>query len=131
MQVCSREEKKEPMYVDLQSDKITIFLSEKDFNLYDYNHNADEKFAAIFHSCMVLPALTYAVERMIEDPESYEDKKWYQILQFRKKNEDALNKVAWQKNNAMRVAQAILDRPLTRTLESVKGIIDHLNSGEI
>ena len=66
-------------------------MSENDYERYHGTWNK-QHFGPIFHSVIVLPTLIYALSQMIEDEtgDNYGDRKWYQVLDHRIKNDEAL-----------------------------------------
>lgn len=110
-----------PMKVILERDKIAIVLSREDFKRYKALSPA-RQFDRIFHSALVLPALIYAVTQMLSAKESYEDRKWYQVLEDRKTNDPELINETWEVGNAPVIAQKLLSGPLDRTLSALVDI---------
>jgi hypothetical protein len=122
MVIKKSEREKGPFEVDLNSDKIVVYLSEQDFNIF--RRASRHGFDSIFHSSIVVPVLMHALNQMMGDDEGnlFENHKWYQILEFRK-NDEGLDR-KWSREYITEIAQTLLANPLTRTLSRVEEIID-------
>ena len=109
-----------PMDIDLSDSKVIVRLSKDDYQRYA--NSRESEYAPIFHSAIVLPVLTYAVSEMILDENVgiYENKKWCQVLNDFKENDERFRAEAWDTSNAPRLAQMILDNPLNRTLSTIQ-----------
>jgi len=124
MDIQKYDEYKGPIKIDLSSDKIIIKMSENDYERYHATWNKTY-FGPIFHSAIVLPALIYALSQMIEDGgDNYGDRKWYQFLDYRIKNEEAFKNIVFDQSNIVQVAQIFLDDPMDRTLSSLEKIAE-------
>jgi hypothetical protein len=115
---------KGPMEIDLGQEKIVIKLSKQDYERYN-SVRGGEHLASIFHCAIVLPALIYAISQLILDKSgAYAGLKWYEVLLFRKNSDTRMKGVDWTDSiNAPKIAQLILDDPLTRTLNDIEAII--------
>jgi hypothetical protein len=110
-----------PFNIDLTSEKISVYLSKQDFEVF--RRASSRGFDPIFHSSIAVPALTHALNQMMGPGGSlFENTRWYQILEFRKMDEDLESK--WSPENIPEIVQELLDNPLTRTLNRVEEIID-------
>jgi len=109
-----------PFYNDYDGPKITLFLSDSDFNLYqsliDY-----ECFIPVIHSSIVFPALYETVCFMEYDDSAsqFEDHQWYKII--RKRIDEDPGTTLLEK------VQNILDLPVNRSLKSIERIFDNEN----
>lgn len=122
MVIKKSEKEKGPFDVDLNSDKIVVYLSEQDFDTF--RRASRHGFDPIFHSSIAVPVLMHALNQMMGDDEEnlFENHKWYQILEFRKIDEGLDRK--WSREYIPEIAQTLLVDPLTRTLSRVEEIID-------
>jgi len=121
--IMEGEKEEQPFEVYLQSDKIIVYLSKKDYAIY--KRASKNGFDPIFHSAIVVPALAYALQQvMTAEGNPYESLKWYQVLEFRKANDKELEKIDWSPEFAPKIAQILLGNPLTRTLSRIENIID-------
>ncbi len=120
-----------PVKIDLTSSngKIVIELSKNDFERYRKN-SRNESFYPIYHSCIVFPALLYAVTQMLlpDGADSYSDYLWFQVLDERKRSDKTLSELDWDPANAAEIAQAILDNPINRAFGSMDDLV--INEGE-
>lgn len=117
----SKEE--QPFEIYLNSDKIIVYLSKKDYAVY--KRASKHGFDPIFHSSIVVPALSYALQQtMTAEGNPYENLKWHQVLEFRKANDQRLEKIEWSPEYAPKIAQILLENPFTRTLNRIENIID-------
>lgn len=125
MDIQKYEEDNGPMKIDLSCDKITVRLSRNDYERYHGTWNR-QHFGAIFHSALVLPALLYALSQMLEDEtgDNYGEKKWYQMLDHRIKNDDDLKTIVFEQGNIAQIAQILLGNPMDRTLSSLEKIAE-------
>jgi hypothetical protein len=125
MDIQKYDEKNGPMKIDLSLDKITVKMSENDYERYHGTWNK-QHFGPIFHSAIVLPTLIYALSQMIEDEkgDNYGDKKWYQVLDHRIKNDEALKNIVFEQGDIAQIAQILLGNPMDRTLSSLEKITE-------
>lgn len=130
MDIQSYNEDKGPMKITLTESKIIIRLCRDDFDKYSLCLNA-EGLPPIFHSSIVLPALIYALNEMISHRDEHEDESWFQILEYRKKNDEKLSIFDWTSpENIPIIAQQILDYPLGRTLTAIETLTKVTDSEE-
>lgn len=115
MNIDAGNKKKMPMYNYYEGDKITIYLSQNSYELYQKVKN-ERSYVSTLHSSVVLPALTEAINFLKSDEsEDYKDKKWYYLLE---KLIDSN-----QTDDSLQTAQKILDLPINRSFESLYDII--------
>jgi hypothetical protein len=100
-----------PMYNDYDGDKITIILSQEDYEKYQIIKK-ENLFVGTLHSSLVLPALAEAIRFCkSQNGTDYKDKKWYILLmKLIEKNES---------DDPLLSAQKILDLPVNRSFESL------------
>lgn len=118
--------KEGPMKIDLTASngKIVVELSKNDFERYRKNHR-NESFYPIYHSCIVFPALLYAVTQMLlpDGPDSYSEYLWFQVLNEKEQTDKNLAKLDWDPANAAEIAQVILENPINRAFSSMDDLV--------
>jgi hypothetical protein len=108
-----------PFKVDWNYDKIRIVLSKEDFKGY-CQLQTDEKMATALTGAIVLPVLVDAVNTLQTDASEFEAFRWCRNLQVRL---DALK----DEPDSLTKAQKLLDRPLRRTLVSLREVAENLS----
>lgn len=98
--------------VQLDSDKIIIYLSVEDYRKY----KSAKQYAPIFHSSIVVPALMQALAEVATETTRYKTKLWHERLTWILDNNPELKKLA-AAENALEIAQTILHHPFGRTLD--------------
>ena len=111
----------------LHNSKIEIQLPQALYDDYRVSFNGPGKHATIFHSSIVLNALVYAL--LNYDDEEYGNTLWARTLKYRIELEPRLRVYADVLENKdpmkiMEFAQALLDNPYKKLLESMHDIID-------
>lgn len=108
------------MEVSLGTEKIIIYLSNEEYEKYQYIINYDEV-PTIIHSSMAYPALIYALKQIAIDPESQEGKEWFQFLQIKKEHDPKLKTFEWQEGEEeiSRFAQELIGKPIKRMIEEM------------
>ena len=111
----------------LHNSKIEIQLPKALYDDYRVSFNGPGKHATIFHSSIVLNALVYAL--LNYDDEEYGNTLWARTLKYRIELEPRLRVYADVLENKdpmkiMEFAQALLDNPYKKLLESMHDIID-------
>ena len=108
--------------VQLSPDKILVLVPEDDYKKY-CSLVGTENISPVFHSSIVFPALIYTLNQMA-DPnksENYENYSWYEYLLLRKENDNELQQLDWtDQEHVVRIAQKILDKPISRLLEAIE-----------
>ncbi|MEQ9426598.1 MAG: hypothetical protein RJQ09_19400 [Cyclobacteriaceae bacterium] len=100
-----------PYYLDYGDEKITIYLSQEDYELYQ--EIKLKKIAPILHSSLVLPALVQVLILMDgEESEEYRNSAWFGILT------EITEKLG--EDEPLIKAQKILELPLKRSFDSMK-----------
>ena len=111
----------------LRNSKIEIQLPQTLYDDYRTRFNGPGKHVTIFHSSIVLNALVYAL--LNYDDEEYGNTLWARTLKYRIELEPRLRMYADVLENKdpvkiMEFAQALLDNPYKKLLESMHDIID-------
>ncbi len=103
------------MYNYYEGDKITIYLSQSSYELYQKVKN-EKSYIDTLHSSVVLPALAEAI-RFVKSRDSidFSEKKWYSLLEKLIKSNET--------DDPLQTAQKILDLPVNRSFSSLYEII--------
>ncbi|MEP4532212.1 MAG: hypothetical protein ABJ004_03945 [Cyclobacteriaceae bacterium] len=113
MNINTDKKPNHPFYLDYNAEKITIFLSQEDYELYQ--EVKLKKFGSILHSSIVLPALQQVITFLDRsESEDYQSMPWYKIMQ------ELMDKYGG--NDSLETAQKILELPLRRAFQSLKDI---------
>ncbi len=115
MNIDSGNKKTMPMYNYYEGDKITVYLSQSSYQLYQKIKN-EKSYTDTLHSSVVLPALAEAI-RFIDsgDASEYSDKKWHELLKKLIQSNET--------DDPLQTAQKILDHPVNRSFASLYEII--------
>ena len=97
---------------------IDIKMSPKAFGNYSKTKNT---YSSIYHSTLVLPALMYALEVLIENEDEYSEQMWAQIIKERLNVLD-LREVDFVHKNVFKIATQILEHPLSKTIDFLESI---------
>ena len=113
--------------IDLKKPKIEIQLPTIDYDIYKSSAIAQEsKYAAIFHSSVVLNALLIALYSL----EEYDDYSWAKALKYRLDSEDQFKELTVdEKENIPEIAQRLLGNPFSRLLNALQ-IINNTQENE-
>ena len=115
----------EPFEVDLSQDKIKIGLSNGDYQIYrQYCSRPDMQ--PILNAMIILPTLVYIFEELKADYgfEIYGAKVWFQSLKaaYRRRKIDFAEHIRKDDNTSIRLAQEVMNLPITKALASVAHI---------
>lgn len=126
MTIVPGHDEKNTVYY-LYNSKIEIQLPKALYDDYRVSFNGPGKHASIFHSSMVFNALVYAL--LNYDDEEFGNTLWARTLKYRIELEPRLREYADVLENKdpmkiMKFAQALLDNPYKKLLESMHDIID-------
>lgn len=105
--------------VNYNNDKIELWLSKENFNIYNENKN-DEHFGALFHTSLVLPILLKALAFIKDDDPDFKTFKWFDVLKIRI-DDESLGIEDDEKH--FEVIQKLFGNPIDRFFLS----INHLN----
>lgn len=118
----SRNDDKEQMTVNCdESEAIKLELPGKSYDVYYSLSHSGKALESILMTALILPALTYTIERIQSNTTNFESSNWYvdleKILRLKglKINEDA---------DAMEIAQALLNNPVEKSLVSFKNYVE-------
>jgi hypothetical protein len=126
MTIVPGHDEKNTVYY-LRSSKIEIQLPKELYEDYKVSFNGPGKHVNIFHSSIVLNALVYAL--LNYDDEQYGNTLWARTLKYRIELEPRLRKFDDVLENKdpikiLEFAQALLDNPYKKLLQSMHDIID-------
>lgn len=126
MTIVPGHDEKNTVYY-LHNSKIEIQLPKDLYDDYRVSFNGPGKHATVFHSSFVLNALVYAL--LNYDDEEYGNTLWARTLKYRIELEPRLRGYAdvLENKDSMKImefAQALLDNPYKKLLESMHDIID-------
>ena len=111
MNIDTENKNNVPMSNNYDSDKITIILSQNDYELYQ-RIKIEKLLVNTLHSSVVLPALAEAIRfAKSDDKIDYLDKKWFILL-------DKLIQ-ANETDDPLQTAQKILELPVNRSFSSL------------
>ncbi|WP_410220972.1 hypothetical protein [Pedobacter sp.] len=108
--------------IDLKKNKIEIQLPSDSYNIFSNDIiSQEERFAAVFHSSLVLNALLTALYNF----EDHKDYLWAKVIEYRLKNEPAFKTLSIdEKENIPEIAQRLLGNPFTRLLDGLNVILE-------
>jgi hypothetical protein len=127
MEIIQDQDREEgPIKIDLSSEKIVIHMPKNDYARYNKIRKAPD-FEATFHASLVLPTLIYALTQMVgQHRETYSGFKWFDILDYRKSNDENLKHLNWSDPTVIpELAQRLVENPLKRSMESIENILDN------
>ena len=118
----SRNDAIEQMIVNCdESDTIKLELPGVAYDVYLSLSQSDKALESILMTALILPALTYTIERIQSNTTSYESSNWYmdlvKILELKglKIDEDS---------EAIKIAQELLNNPVAKSLVSFKNYFE-------
>lgn len=93
--------------VGISDQKIEIISSEAQTKIFkDWMRRNDSKYIA--YNSIFLSALTHAIEHLKNDPDSYSDNRWANIILTKCENKD----IDIEKKSALEISQRLLNSPL-------------------
>lgn len=97
------------------SKKIRLLLNEETFNQFASQQHSS--YLPILHAMVVLPALTYVVEKIKTDEgrETYEDKNWYKAIMLQLKARK-IDENQFKNKESIELAQILLKYPVAKGL---------------
>lgn len=113
----------EGMQIDINGDKIKIWLSNEDF--YNYKNICNmTSYLPVLHSMIILPTLLYAFEILKQNGiDEYEGYRWYKSIdRTLKKSELSLDNECLENIPTYQLSQKLLDLPIKRALSSILSI---------
>lgn len=116
MSINTDNKSNEPIKNDYDGDKITIILSQEDYDMYQIIKK-ERLFTSTLHGSVVLPALAEVI-RFMKTPEGqdYKENKWFLLLSKLLES--------YQTAEPLQTAQKILDLPVNRSFKSLFDILN-------
>lgn len=116
MDINTSGKNNKPMYNYYDGRKITIMLSQKDYEKYQLI-SKNKFYIDTLHSTIVLPALAEALHFMeSEEAQDFSNHLWFELLENLKKENQA--------SDPLVTAQKILDLPINRSFTSLTQLMD-------
>ncbi len=116
-----------PAEINLDSSKIRIGLSTKDYDIYSI-YAAKTELQALFHSMLVLPALVYVFEELRQEggEETYHHKEWFLALEmaYAKRGVTFMNEVLNPEKTSYQLAQEAMELPLSKAFDQIPVFFD-------
>lgn len=111
----------EGIEVDLNEDKIKIWLSTEEFNKYR-ECAVSPIFQPILHATLILPALIYALDMIsIQGENEFNELRWFKAIdKILQKSNLILNKDTIDNKTSYTLAQKLLNLPINRAFEAMK-----------
>jgi hypothetical protein len=112
---------KEESYVDLDKNKIYLYLPKELFNLYRGPISHNRSFAPALHASIALNAIVYGILNY----EQYSDKLWAQTIHMRVNSEpEFANYDLSRASDALPIAQILIGNPYKRMFEAMCRTLD-------
>jgi hypothetical protein len=119
LEIDKRSDDETDMNIILDNPKVLIQLSKKDYEKYcEPRIGRSTKYASIFHSSVVLPALIHALYQLIRN-EDLEEQHWAKIIISRIQNDPSLNGLQLEEDNVLKIVQLLIGLPINRLLEDL------------
>ncbi len=110
---------KNGMLIEIENDKIQIKLDTETYNNYRLcisNHSH----LPIVNSCIILPALIFALENLKSSFSDFEEYAWFKSIRNKLKLSNIdLDELYLKSTSSYEIAQRILDLPVSKALESL------------
>lgn len=113
----------EGMQIDINGDKIKIWLVNEDF--YNYKNVCNmPSYLPVLHSMIILPTLLYTFEILKQNgTDEYESYRWYKSIdRTLKKSKLSLDNECLESIPTYQLSQKLLDLPIKRALSSMVNI---------
>lgn len=111
-----------PAEVNLESNKIRIGLSSKDYDIYSTYANKSE-LQSVFHAMLVLPTLVFVFEELKQEGgyEQYHNREWFIALEksYAKRGINFMDEVLNSEKNSIQLAQEAMELPLSKAFEQI------------
>lgn len=120
--ILRRDSKKdEGMEVDLNEDKIKIWLSTEEFIKYQ-ECAVSPVYQPILHATLILPSLIYALDMIsIQGENEFNELRWFKAIdKILEKSNLSLNKDTIDNETSYKLAQKLLNLPINRAFEAMK-----------
>ncbi len=118
-------EESKAIEINLNSNKIRIGLSSKDYKVYS-NYKNRTKYQPILNSIIVLPSLVFVFEELKQENaiEYYEDKEWFRSLEisYKKRGIDFFDEITNGQKTSIQLAQEAMELPISTALSNLKNL---------
>lgn len=116
-----------PIEVNLESNKIRIGLTTKDYDVYSA-YAGKNQLQSIFHTMLVLPTLVFVFEELKQDggEEQYHGKDWFIALEksYAKRGLNFMNEVLNTDKNSITLAQEAMELPISKAFSQIPMFYD-------
>ena len=115
--------------VDLRADKIKIGLNAKEYLLYR-RYCSRPELQPILNAMIILPTLVYVFELLKADVkynfETYGAREWFLSLKaaYKRRKIDLAAHLLPEENTSLKLAQEVMDLPLSKALDSLNHVFD-------
>lgn len=120
-------EEDKPIEVNLESHKIRIGLTTRDFDIYT-KYNVKSQLQAVFHAMIVFPTLVFVFEELKQDEgvEQYHGKEWFIALEkaYARRGLIFMDEVLNTDKNSIRLAQEAMELPISKAFAQIPLIYD-------
>ena len=104
-----------------ESDFIKLELPGEAYDVYYSLSHSDKALESILRTALILPALTYTIERIQSKTTNYESNHWYDDLE---QILESKGLTITEESDAMEIAQALLNNPVEKSLVSFKNYVE-------
>lgn len=114
-----------PFEVNLDGDKIKIFLGEKDFKTFTrYAEKNDMQ--PILNAMVIFPTLVYIFDELREDIQMYESADWFISLceAYKKHGLNFVSEITDSDKKSIELAQEVMELPITNALKNLSAIYE-------
>ena len=116
-----------PIEVNLESNKIRIGLTTKDYDVYT-TYAGKNQLQSIFHAMLVLPTLVFVFEELKQDggEEQYHSKAWFIALEksYAKRGLNFMHEVLNTDKNSITLAQEAMELPISKAFSQIPMFYD-------
>lgn len=111
-----------PIEVNLESNKIRIGLTTRDYDVYS-KYAGKSQLQSIFHAMLVLPTLVYVFEELKQDggEEQYHGKDWFIAIEksYAKRGVNFMDEVLNIDKNSITLAQEAMELPISKAFSQI------------
>jgi len=114
-----------PFEVNLDGDKIKIFLGEADFKIFNrYAEKNDMQ--PILNAMVIFPTLVYVFNELHEDPQMYESADWFISLceAYKRRGLNFVSEITSSERKSIELAQEVMELPITNALKNLSVIYE-------
>lgn len=115
-------EEDKPIEVNLESNKIRIGLTAKDYDVYS-TYAGKNELQSLFNTMLVLPSLVYVFEELKQEggEEQYHGNEWFIALEkaYEKRGLNFMNEVLDSEKNSIILAQEAMELPISKAFSQI------------